>query len=279
MQSIKLPMTDAQMRKLGKGGAIRINPASKCTAYDMYCEPKKCKRMERMMTQGKGFQMKFSPEEMEENVEVEGGKINFKKIGRELRSTAKAVGKFYREKIRPVVGPEIRKAVETAIERGIPLAADALAMVTGQPEILAAAQPAIRRGARKAAKVGTEALSKLTGAFGMAKTAPAPKKRKAPAKKMMKSLTEEIYAMENPKILPYRAQLQDNYSPFLNPKHPAMHPMLAMPDNSLPIIPGRMGGRGLYVQGSGLFAGSGMMMSGSPMDPVLPQVDNSTYYM
>lgn len=279
MQSIKLPMTDAQMRKLGKGGAIRVNPASKCTAYEMYCEPKKCRRMEKMMTKGQGFQMKFSPEEMDENVEVEGGRINFKKIGKTLRSTAKAVGKFYREKIRPVVGPEIRKAVETAIEKGIPLAADALAMVTGQPEILAASQPAIKKGAKKAAKVGTEALSKLTGAFGMAAT----KKKAAPKKMQMgmgvkKSITQEIYAMENPKVLPYRAQLQDNYSPFLNPKHPAMHPMLPMADNSLPIIPGKMGGRGLYMQGSGLFAGSGMMMSGSPMDPVLPQVDNSTYY-
>jgi len=274
MQSIKLPMTDAQMRKLGKGGAIRVNPASKCTAYEMYCEPKKCRRMEKMMTKGQGFQMKFSPEEMEENVEVEGGRINFKKIGKTLRSTAKAVGKFYREKIRPVVGPEIRKAVETAIEKGIPLAADALAMVTGQPEILAASQPAIKKGAKKAAKVGTEALSKLTGAFGMAK----PKKTKAAPKKK-KSVTQQIYAMENPKPMPSsRAQLQDNYSPFLNPKHPAMNPMLPMPDNSLPIIPGKMGGRGLYMQGSGLFAGSGMMMSGSPMDAVLPQIDNSTYY-
>lgn len=261
MQSIKLPMTDAQMRKLGKGGAIRINPTSQCTAYDIYCDPKKCRRMERMMTKGKGFQMKFSPEEMDENVEIEGGKINFKKIGRELRSTAKAVGKFYREKIRPVVGPEIRKAVEAAIEKGIPLAADALAIMTGQPEILAASQPAIRRGAKKAAKLGTEALSKLTGAFGMVK----------PKKAAKKNMTQEI-----PKILPFRPQLQDNYSPFLNPNHPGMNPMLPMPDNSMPRT---MRGKGLFMDGRGLFAGSGMMMSGSPMDPVLPQVDNSTYYM
>lgn len=298
MKSIKIPMTDAQMRKLAKGQGIRVNPSSNCTAYDVWCKAGKCKRMEKMMMKGKGFALKFDPEEMDENIEIEGGRINFKKIGRTLRSTAKAtakavgstakaVGKFYREKIRPKVGPEIRKAVSTAIEKGIPLAVDALAAYTGQPEIAAATAPVVEKLAKKAAEVGTEKISKLTGAFGMAKPLKMPAVKKGMTKKvflestggamkMDKSLAKQIYQMEHPKTLPYRAQLQDNYSPFLNPNHPGMNPTLPMPDNSLPLV-----GKGMFMGGSGVFLSArergGMM--GSPMDPGLPPIDNSTYYM
>lgn len=275
MKSIKVPMTDAQMRKLAKGQGVRINPSAGCTAYDVWCKAGKCKRMERMMMKGKGFALKFDPEEMDENVEIEGGRINWKKIGRTLRSTAKSVGKFYREKIRPVVGPKIKEAVKKAIEEGIPLAGEYLGAVTGQPEIVAAAKsPAVKRFAEKAAKSGTEKLSKLTGAFGMQKMP-----EKGGALKMDKGLAKQMYEMEHPKIIPYKAQLQDNYSPFLNPKHPAMHPTLPMPDNSLPLVR-KQSGRGLYMmKGQGLFAATTGMGMGSPMDPALPPIDNSTYYM
>lgn len=274
MHSVKVPLTDTQLRKLAKGQGVRVNPKAGCTAYDVWCKAGKCKRMERMMTKGKGFALKFDPEEMDENVEVEGGRINFKKIGRTLRSTAKAVGKFYREKVRPVVGPKIREAVKKAIEEGIPLAGEYLGAVTGQPEIVAAATSGpVKRFAKKAAEKGTEKLSKLTGAFGMQMMP-----EKGGALKMDKGLAAQIEKMEHPKIIAYKAQLQDNYSPFLNPKHPAMHPTLPMPDNSLPLIR-QMSGKGLYMKGNGLFASTAGMGMGSPMDPALPPIDNSTYYM
>jgi hypothetical protein len=273
MKSIKLPLTDTQMRKLAKGQGIRVNPKAGCTAYEMWCDAGKCKKMEKAMMKGKGFAMKFSPEEMDENVETEGGRINFKKIGKTLRSTAKAVGKLYREKIRPVVGPKIREAVKKAITEGIPLAGQYLGAITGQPEIVAAAEsPAVKRFAEKAAKSGTEKLSKLTGAFGMAGKGMCD--TMGGAMVVDKTARKYLSKIEHPKIIPYRAQLQDNYSPFLNPKHPAMHPTLPMADNSLPLV-----GRGLFA-GNGLFAATaGMGMMGSPMDPALPQIDNSTYTM
>ena len=273
MASIKIPMTDAQMRKLAKGQGIRVNPSSSCTAYEVWCTPEKCRRMERMMTKGKGFALKFSPEEMDENVEIEGGRINFKKIGRTLRSTAKAAGKFYREKIRPVVGPEIRKAVETAIEKGIPMAATALGTVTGQPEIVAAATPALEQASKRIAKKSADKIAKLAGAFGMVKPkAMAKPKTKGGAIKVSEPLAKSISQMEFPKGVPYKPQLQDNFSPFLNPNHPGMNPRLPMPDNSLPIIAPRV------HKGMGLYASSGRGL-GSPMDPILPQIDNSTYIM
>lgn len=265
MDSVKIPLTDAQLRKLAKGQGVRIKPSAGCTAYDVWCDAKKCKRIHKQMMKGKGFTLKLEPKEMEANeIEIEeGGRINWKKIGRTLRSTAKAVGKFYREKIRPVVGPKIREAVKTAIEEGIPLAGEYLGAVTGQPEIVAAAQsPAVKRFAERAAKTGTEKLSKLTGAFGL---------------NMKKPLSKQIYEMEHTEqVQPSKFQLQDNYSPFLNPKHPAMSPTLPMADNSLPLV-----GKGLFLaqSGRGLFyakTGRGM---GSPMDPLLPQMDNSTYTM
>ena len=275
LQSIKLPMTDTQMRKLAKGQGVRINPMAGCTAYDVWCNAGKCKRMAKMMEKGKGFQLKFDPEEMEENVEIEGGRINWRKIGRTLRSTAKAVGKFYREKVRPTVGPKIRAAVTKAIEEGIPLAGEYLGAITGQPEIVAAASsPAVKKFAEKTAKSGADKLSKLTGAFGVKKPKAAPKKKKAVAKAAASVPQRHEGMPAQPKPAAYRAQLQDNFSPFLNPKHPAMHPVLPTPDNSLPLK-----GRGLYMDttGMGLFLAQGGGM-GSPMDPQLPPMDNSTYY-
>lgn len=266
MDSVKIPLTDAQLRKLARGQGVRIKPTAKCTAYDVWCDAKKCKRMQRQMTKGKGYSLKLDPKEMEANeIEVEeGGRINWRKIGRTLRSTAKAAAKFYREKIRPTVGPKIRQAVKTAIEEGIPLAGEYLGAITGQPEIVAAAKsPAVKRFAEKTAKSGTEKLSKLTGAFGLS---------------MKKPLSKQIYEMEHTEqVKPSKFQLQDNYSGFLNPNHPAMSPTLPMADNSLPLI-----GKGLFLaqaQGKGLFyakTGRGM---GSPMEPLLPQMDNSTYTM
>ena len=150
MGTMKVPLTDAQLRKLAKGMGVRVCPNSQATAYDFYCNPGKCKKAMRQMTKGKGFTMKLDPEEMDANeVEIEGGRINFKKIGRTLRSTAKSVGKFYRDEIRPVVGPKIRKALKEAIEKGIPLAAQALGDATGTTGMVAAAQPAIQRAAKK----------------------------------------------------------------------------------------------------------------------------------
>lgn len=292
MKSIKLPLTDTQLRKLAKGQGVRVSPSSNCSAYDIWCKAGKCKRMERMMTKGKGFTVKLDPEEMDENVEIEGGRINWKKLGRTLRSTAKSVGKFYREKVRPVVGPEIRKAVSTAIEKGIPLVADAIGVATGNPEIVAAAQPAIQKLAKQASKKGTEKISKLTGAFGMKKpsktkpkkskmTKPKPEMEMGGALKVDQGLAKQIHDMEFPKQLPFQAQLQNNYSNFLNPNHPAMNPTLPPPDNSLPIIRSRTHGKGLYVmsEGRGLFMGRGMGMRGLPNDPTLPPIDNSTYIM
>lgn len=295
MGSMKVPLTDAQLRKLAKGMGVRVSPGANATAYDMMCSPAKIKKMSRQMTKGKGFTMKLDPEELQANeVECEGGRINFKKIGRTLRSTAKSVGKFYRENVRPVVGPKIRKAVKTAIEKGIPMAAAALGTVTGQPELVAATAPAVSRFAKKAAEKGTEKLSKLTGAFGVKQGQKKPtKKRKAPAKKKAtKETSLDLYAIDHTEREPvaYRPQLQDNYSNFLNPNHPAMNPTLPVADNSLPQVPragtmqgSGMYGSGLYAQGSGLYVaergGSVDFRRGSAMNPLLPQVDNSTYYL
>lgn len=306
LSSMKMPLTDAQLRKLAKGQGVRVTPSSGASAYDIYCSPAKMKRMQRNMTKGKGFTVKLDPDELRENeVEIEGGRINWKKIGRTLRSTAKSIGKFYREDVRPIVGPAIRTAVKTAIEKGIPLAASTLGTLTGNPAMAAAAAPAISKLSKRLAEKGTEKLSKLTGAFGVgapaatkAVKAKAKKPRAPRAKKTQEPcpvIDDSLYTIEHTERepLPYRPQLQDNYSNFLNPNHPAMNPTLPTQDNSLPLVPRHMRGmrgKGLYA-GKGLFAGGGLyagqglyvaerggaMLTGLPMNPLLPPVDNSTY--
>jgi hypothetical protein len=112
-------------------------------------------------------------------------------------------------------------------------------------------------------------------------------------KKAPKDTSLDLYALDHTDREPvaYRPQLQDNYSNFLNPNHPAMNPTLPVADNSLPQVP-RVGtmvqgsglyGGGLYAQGHGLYVaergGSVDFRRGSAMNPLLPQVDNSTYYL
>lgn len=293
MHSASLKLTDAQLRKLAKGQGVIIKPTcyDEEEGYGIYMSPMQHKRLMRAHSRKRGYTMKLSPEEMMANeVEMEGGRINWKKIGRQLRSTAKAVGRFYRKEIRPEVGPALRKLVKKGIEKGIPAATTALSTLIGQPELGAMAEPYAERFAKKVSEPITEKISKTTGAYGIktvAKKKKSAPKKKAPPKQLTTSapLAEQINAMEFPPILPYKAQIQNNYSGFLNPNHPAMHPTLPLPDMSLPIVrKGGMKGRGLFMRGEGmgeelcghgLYMRGGALLDGLPNDPILPQRDMS----
>lgn len=249
MQAEKLQLTDAQLRKLAKGLAVTIKKDILGKGYDMYMTPMQHKKMMKSMKSDKGHRLKFCPEEMKMNeVEISGGRINFGKIGRVLRSTAKSIGKAYREHIRPTLGPALRKLVIKGVEEGLPAATAAISAAVGQPELGAMAEPFIKGFAKKISEPVAKAVSKTTGAFGV---------KKMPMPKMSKS------------GLSFTPKLQDNYSPFLNANHPAMHP-------SLP-LPSYIKGEGLYLmrQGRGLFATRGGGVVGSPMNPQLPFSDNS----
>jgi hypothetical protein len=275
--SVDMKLTDAQLRKLVKGQGIIVKPAMFSKGHSFRVSPAQHRRMMTAMRKGKGYTLKMSPEELEANeVDMEGGRINWRAIGRTLRRGAQKAAKFYREEVRPEIGPGLKRVVKKAIETGIPALATAGLTAIGQPEIAAAVAPRVSRFAEKVAEPGAEKLGKLTGAFGLR------------MKSTGRGLKEEIEEMEYPDILPYKAELQDNYSLFLGPNSPAMHPTLKMPDNSLPILKDPHAKRRMYSKGRGLsmmsYGGSGLrMMSGMggsfspglPMEPALPQPDNS----
>jgi hypothetical protein len=287
--TVDMDLSDAQLRKLTKGGAIIVKPGMFKKGNSVRVSMAQHRKMMTACKKGKGFKLSMSPDELDANeVDMEGGKINWKAIGRTLRKGAQAAGKFYREEIRPEIGPGLKKSVKNIIEKGIPALARAGLTAIGQPELAAAAGPAAKRLADEIAGPATEKLGKLTGAYGMKK-----KKSKAKPKKA-KAMATMIEDMEYPEELPYRAEVQDNYSLFLSPNSPAMNPTLPMPDNSLPVMAmtRRMytKGRGLSLMGAGLrlksAAGLTMMGTGAggqfqlglPMDPTLPMHDNSLMY-
>lgn len=276
--SIDMNLTDAQLRKLTKGGAIIVKPGMFTKGHNYRVTPAKHRRMMTAMKKGKGYKLQMSPEELEANeVEMEGGRVNWRAVGRTFRRGAQAAAKFYRDEIRPEIGPGLKRVVKKAIETGLPALATAGLTAIGQPQLAAVAGPAAARAARRISEGATEKIGKLTGAYGLELHGGA-----------VKSMEKQLAAMEYPDILPYRPMLQDNYSRFLGPNSPAMNPTLPMPDNSLPLVRDPHTSK-VYAKGRGLSLGGGLRLKsgmgtgmagdsfrvGLPMEPILPQHDNS----
>jgi hypothetical protein len=268
--SIDMELTDAQLRKLTKGGAIIVKPSMFKKGHMYHVSPTKHRKMMTAVKKGKGYKLQLSPEELEANqVDMEGGKINWRAVGRTIRRGAKAAAKFYKDEIKPEIGPGLKRVVKKVIETGLPALATAGLTAIGQPQLAAVAGPAAARLARRIAEPATDRFGKMTGAYGL---------------KMGAGMESTLAAMEYPDIMPYKAMLQDNYSGFLGPNSPAMNPTLPMPDNSLPLVRDPhlkvyTKGRGMSIGGglrlkSGMGAGDSFRM-GLPMDPILPQHDNS----
>ena len=281
MQSMKMELSDAQLRKLSKGGAIILKPSSCGKGMPVHMSAAKHKKLMTAMNKGKGMRLSLGQDELGENdVEMEGGKINWKKVGRQIRGGLREAGKFYRKEIRPTVGPALKTLTKKGLEVGTKAAVAGLATLTGQPALLAAAPGASKLVSEK----GTEAIAKLTGAYGVKKG-----KKKTTVSSGDKTTLPKSTATAPP---PYRPMLQDNYSNFLNPNHPGMNPRLTQPDNSLPRV--SIYGNGLYSTSGGSALGYGAMgygamgyggrvaiaqdviLSGLPNDPILGQRDNST---
>ena len=277
MQSMKMELSDAQLRKLSKGGAIILKPASCGKGMSVHMSAAKHKKMMTAMNKGKGMRLSLGQDELGENeVEMEGGKINWKRVGRQIRGGLREAGKFYRKEVRPTVGPALKTLTKKGLEVGTKAAVAGLATLTGQPALLAAAPGASKLVSEK----GTAAIGKLTGAYGV-------KKGKKVSMAADKTTLPKSTATAPP---PYRPMLQDNYSGFLNPNHPGMNPRLSQPDNSLPRT--SIYGNGLYTNmggGPGMSMGGGLtlkqggaaaiakdvILSGLPNDPILHQRDNS----
>lgn len=163
----------------------------------------------------------------------EGGKVDFKAIGRKIRKTAQSVADGYKKNVRDTpVGSAVRAGVKTAIVSG----ATALPAMLGQPQLA----PLAGMIAKPLADLAVEKAGLGSG-----------------------------------------FRLNSNYNNFLNSQHPAMHPTLRQPDNSIPRkVGGSFVSSGSYQSGR-LRAGRGtdvvnnIQPHGSALNPMLPPADNS----
>jgi len=232
----KLKLTDAQLKKLASGKGCQLKTDQIGEGYEMLMCPKKMKKMMSAKRRGKGVRYSMTPEELGLNVEMEGGRINFHRIGKAFKKGVKAVGKFYREKIRPEVGPSLKNAVKKGIEVGIPALVESAATLIGQPELGVAALPYAERLARKVSEPITERLGRLTGAYGM-------KGGRGP-------------------------YTYDDWDTFVKPTSQAFNPTLPLPDFSSR-VPAR------YVEGGALTMGVSNRDRGFAWNPLLPMQDMS----
>lgn len=169
--SMKLKLSDRQLTRLGCGEGIVISKKHVC---DMEGHPiEMLKRTHNAITskhsKGKSHILKLTPSEMKMNKIqiVEGGRIRWGAIGRTVGKATKKALQFYRENIRPVVGPTLRKLVKDTTEKVLPKIAEATITAVAGPEASALATPFIERTAQKYSEPITQGVSKLTGAYGV----------------------------------------------------------------------------------------------------------------
>jgi len=236
MESYKINFSDAQLKKLMHGKSCQLKNEQLGEGFDILICPKKMKKMMSAKRKGKGIRYNMSPKELEMNTKTEGGMINFYKMGKIFKKGLKAASKFYKEKIRPAVGPSLKKAIKQGIEVGIPALVESAATLVGQPELGVAALPYAERLAKKVSDPLTERFGRLTGAYGM-----------------KSGRGQYTY---------------DDWDPFIKPSSQAFNPTLPLPDFSSR-VPAR------YVQGGALTMGNDNRDRGFAWNPLLPMQDMS----
>jgi hypothetical protein len=274
MKQYSLKLKDKHLRDLASGKGIMISPkmGSGEGGYPISMSPAKHARLMAAHSKGKSAKLMLSPKELKANgVEMmEGGRIRWRDIGRTLRRVGEKAGEFYRKEIRPTVGPALKKLVKRGVTEGLPLAVEGLTTLVGQPEIGAVAMPFVRQYAERISEPVAQAISRKTGAFGVPKKKKKATKRKPAMAPMPKMPVDQgdFVQPAHPKFRTY-----DNYYNFIMPDSPAFNPPLPA-DNindgmcGMPDLRSRM----YFKKGSG-------MLSGLPMEPVLPARDNSGMHM
>jgi hypothetical protein len=269
MKQYQLKLKDAQLRDLATGKGIMISPKVAGFGYSISMSPAKHAKMMSAHSQGKSCKLMLSPKELKANgVEVmEGGRINWRGIGRTLRRVGKKAGEFYRENIKPEIGPQLKSLVKRGVEEGLPLAVEGLTALVGAPEIGAVAAPFVRGYARRVSEPFAQAVGRRTGAFGT-------KKKKTTKRKKMMPMAMPVAEAEFVQPAHPKFGLQDTYWNFIAPNHPAFNPPLP-PDNVNDGVVGRCGD----LRSKMYFKRGGSMLSGTAMEPILPARDNSGSHM
>ena len=193
-------LTTPQLRKLHKGETVQLKHEHIGEGLKIHLAHGKIKKMLTAKRNKKGMRLKMTPEEVEMNGH---GIFDFiKKVAHKVGSfvkndvapVAKSAYKGYQKYVKPVVGPAIRKGLAKAL----PVAVAAAATMLGQPEL---AIPA----AAFASKIATplvDTVGNVSGAYGL-------KHKK-------------------------RFHLREDSATMVHSRHPAMNPVLPLPDFSKP---------------------------------------------
>jgi hypothetical protein len=170
METIKLDLSEKQMKKLAMGGAVMVSPSMMGGAVECTLNPTKCARMRKNHTAGKKYLLRMG------ETELKGG--SFKSFLRGAKKAAKFVGKAtgealkftgrkawdeWQEKFKPIYGPKIRAGLKYGLDAGL----ETLAAATGQEELVAVAA-AIAKGLHPL----VDKLGDYTNAFGARKGKP-----------------------------------------------------------------------------------------------------------
>jgi hypothetical protein len=169
---MKLKLSDAQLKKLACGEGVMIHPKHVCeTGHPIALLKRTADTIRSKHAKGKSHILKMTPSEMKMNKIsiVEGGRIRWGAIGRTVGKATKKALEYYRQNIRPVIGPSLRKIVKDTAEKVLPKIAETAIGAVAGPETAMLAKPFIERAGQKYAEPITEGVSKLTGAYGIHK--------------------------------------------------------------------------------------------------------------
>lgn len=150
MPLVYLKLTDTQRSNLQKGKGARMTPSSQGSGdlYGVDMNAADYKRYSKALLSGKGCIVKGSITDEGSDEEVEGGKINWKKVGRQIKKGANTVGVDTIEGIKKYIPEEVAK---NAVQYGVGSAVLGATTFAGMPN------PQLAMAAGKAAGVGVDA--------------------------------------------------------------------------------------------------------------------------
>ena len=143
MKKIDISVSPVQLRKLRKGGKVRVKPPMEgCGFYSLVVEPSRYDAMSRTFRKGMGKEISLSPAELDANMAMEGEGIFGKKFDKFLskvgiKKEVYAMG----DKLKEPVKKAIRAIAEKA-PAALGAAGATLATAVGAPELAPAAMAA-----------------------------------------------------------------------------------------------------------------------------------------
>lgn len=124
---VKLDLTKAQINKLKRGKAVRINRPMYGSGMSVYVDDKKYKKLDKAMNNNKGMNLSLSETEINHNRDIDGEGL-FGKAGDRLMKKIGIKKKAY--KVGDVIKPAVKYATKKAVNAGV---ATAVTAATGNP--------------------------------------------------------------------------------------------------------------------------------------------------